>query len=413
MLVLRGHEGRFLAKSFFLSREEGFPMKKLSFVYSAIFFAAFLCLCNVAIAGDGVDDNNILIGAGDWMGGITADSCDVGLDLFIRHINGQGGIHGRKLQFRGYPVRGGAKYAFENVRRLLEEDRVFCIFNFGGVQLAAMLAPYVTEKKIPFLFPHQGSDVISGKRYVFTSYPFYKGEGDIILKYLAQNRGSKKIGIIYADNAYGHIFRDKLRENSSRFGYGITGEQPLKELSPVDLIREMSELKKLQPDALIMAIYPDQALRALEARGKLGWKDITLVSTGPLADEKYLNVPGGYAEGTIALSLYPDPELSQEPGIVEYREIMKKYYPEKQPNRLIMYGYVFGKLIAEGIRRAGRELTRENFIEAMESIKNWESGGIMPPISFSKTDHHAQTAGVIAELKGGRFRPITSWIDVE
>ena len=50
-------------------------------------------------------------------------------------------------------------------------------------------------------------------------------------------------------------------------------------------------------------------------------------------------------------------------------------------------------------------------IDAMESIREWESGGILPPVSFSETDHHAQRAGFICELVKGRFQPLTDWID--
>jgi branched-chain amino acid transport system substrate-binding protein len=74
---------------------------------------------------------------------------------------------------------------------------------------------------------------------------------------------------------------------------------------------------------------------------------------------------------------------------------------------------VFGQLIVEGLKRTGRDLTRESFVDAMESIKNWDSKGIMPQVSFSKADHHAQKAGFIAELKERKFQPITGWIQTE
>ena len=69
--------------------------------------------------------------------------------------------------------------------------------------------------------------------------------------------------------------------------------------------------------------------------------------------------------------------------------------------------------MVEGLKKAGKDLTREGFIEAMEAIKNWDSGGVIPYVSFSKTAHHAQSAGFIVELKGGKFQPITRWIETE
>lgn len=232
-------------------------------------------------------------------------------------------------------------------------------------------------------------------------------------RYLSQVRGFKRIGIIYADNAYGDLFKNKYRQNASNFGFEMVGQQPVKDREPDDLKKEMEALKKAKPDALILALYVKQAQKALEAKSGLNWQNVVLVSSGPLTDEKYLNLPGKPAEGTIGLSLYPDPLDSQEPGVVAYRSALQKYKPDKQPNRYSLYGYIYAKLMAEGLERAGQELTRERFIDAMETIKNWKSGGILPPVSFSKTDHHAQTAAFIAELKEGKFQPITDWFDVE
>jgi branched-chain amino acid transport system substrate-binding protein len=373
---------------------------------------AICCLSGHAlVAEDGVTGTTVVIGNEKETGGFSGDEENLGFTLAVREANDRGGVRGRTLQILGYVRKGGATEGVANAKRLVEVDKVFCLFNFSSMPLAMALAPYVMEKKVPYLFPHQGSATLDKKRYIFTSYPYYEDECEIMLQYLAKKRGFKKIAILYADNAYGRIFRDKLREYAGRVGYETAGEQAIKEMKPADLTNEMKALQKDAPNALIMALYPEQAKKALEAKGALAWKDVTMVSTGPLTDEDYLNVEGGHGEGTIGLCLYPDPSVNAEPGIVEYRKVMAKYHPGKQVNRYSLYGYVFGKLVIEGLQRAGKDLTREKFIEAMESIKNWDSGGILPPVSFSATNHHAQTAGFIAELKNGKFVPLTDWVE--
>ena len=69
------------------------------------------------------------------------------------------------------------------------------------------------------------------------------------------------------------------------------------------------------------------------------------------------------------------------------------------------------ELVVEGLRRAGRGLTEDAFLDAMESIRDWDSGGILPPVSFSADNHHAQRAGFICQLENGRFRALTDWIE--
>jgi branched-chain amino acid transport system substrate-binding protein len=387
-------------------------MAKRSIMIAGI-LAWMLVLAAIVSAEDGVTDSSILIGIEGFTGSFSADEENLGFEIAMKSINDQGGVHGRKMALKGYERKGGTPGATANAKRLVEEDRVFCLFNFGGMPLAMALTPYVMEKKVPYLFPHQGSDTLAGKRYIFTSFPFYKGESDMMLRYLSEKRGFKKMAVLYADNAYGYIFRDKLKENSQKLGYQVVGEQSIKEMKPADLQKEIQELKNAGPEAVIMALYVEQAQKAMEAKGKLDWRNVTLVSTGPLTDEEHLNIVGGYGEGTIGLCLYPDPETSQQLGVVEYRQMMKRYYPDKKLNRYSLYGYVFGKLVVEGMKGATRTLTREGFIDAMESIKNWQSGGIIPPVSFSKTDHHAQSAGFIVELKGGKFQPLTDWMETE
>ena len=59
---------------------------------------------------------------------------------------------------------------------------------------------------------------------------------------------------------------------------------------------------------------------------------------------------------------------------------------------------------------AGTALTRERFIDAMEGIVNWDAGGVLPNVSFSATNHHAQRAGFICEMQDGRLVALTDWI---
>jgi branched-chain amino acid transport system substrate-binding protein len=370
------------------------------------FLVVFLPVSQEVWAEDGVTDDRILIGVQGPSGSFSGDEENFGMELVIKSVNDQGDIHGRKLQAQGYAK---STDSVAHAKRVIEQDKVFCLFNHGGSPTALALAPYVMEKKVPYLFPHEGILTQKDWRYVFTSFPRYEGEIEVMYRYLAQTRGFKRLGILYADNDYGQLFRNRLREKANPLGYTVTGAQPVKSMNPADLMTEVLELKKGGPEALIMAIYPAQAKKALEAKASLDWKGVTMVSAGPLTDEGYLNVPGGHAEGTIGLCYYPDPNVSQEAGVITYREMMKRYSPGKSLNRYSLYGYVFGNLIVEGLKRAGRNLTREGFIDAMESIKTWESGGIMPPVTFSKTDHHAQKAGFIAELKGGKFVAVSGW----
>ena len=100
--------------------------------------------------------------------------------------------------------------------------------------------------------------------------------------------------------------------------------------------------------------------------------------------------------------------------MVEYRKIVDKYGKDrdKTPNRYSLFGYYYAKLFVEGLERAGKNVTRESYIAALEGIKNWESG-IAPPVSFSATDHLAQNSGFMVEVQKSVFRPISGWLTLQ
>ena len=362
------------------------------------------------LVAQGVTDDAILIGMEGPAQSFSVDEENLGMRLVIEHVNARGGIHGRRLVEKSYPrpQENFVERATVNVRRLVEEDQVFLLFNFGGPG-SVSIGAYAMENDVPYLFPHTALLTVDGDRHVYTSYPRYEGESRVMLRYLAETRGAKRIGVIHVANDYGQYFVDRARELADELGYTFVGHQALPR-NPDDAATEMRALRELEPDFVIMALYPAGARKVVQAKASLGWSDVRLVSSGPLTDEQYLNVEGGHAEGTLGFCHYPDPNENDAPGIVEYRKLMATYFPGHELNRYSLYGYVFAELVVEGLERAGQDLTRNKFLDAMESIRHWDSGGILPPVSFSASDHHAQTAGIICELRNGRFEPLTDWL---
>jgi ABC-type branched-subunit amino acid transport system substrate-binding protein len=358
----------------------------------------------------GVDEDGIRIGMEGPSGSYSVDEENLGMRLVIEHVNANGGIHGRRLVERSYP-RGSESQSplaqqVANAKRLITEDDIFLLFNFGGPSSVA-IGELAVDEKVPYLFPHTALLTPDGERYIFTSFPRYEGETRVMLRHLAE-RGAKRLGVIHAANDYGNYFVSRTKELSDELGYAFVGAESI-ERSPASAEREMRQMRQTDADAIILAIYPEQARRVVEARSLLAW-GVRLVSSGPLTDEAYLDVGGGRADGTLGFCHFPDPERSGAPGVERYRELMARYLPGRELNRYSLYGYVFGLLVVEGLGRAGPDLTRDGFLDAMETIEGWDSGGILPPVSFSRTNHHAQNAGFICELVNGRFEPRTEWL---
>jgi branched-chain amino acid transport system substrate-binding protein len=359
--------------------------------------------------GSGVTKTTIRIGVESAVGSLSLDGENLGFRLAFEEANARGGVHGRRFAWTDRKRKSGAPADVLAVaRQMIDEDRVFALVNFSGPAIGD-IAAHARARRVPLMFPHTALVSSEGERYLFTSFPRFEGEAEVMFRYLAKDRGLRRIAIAHDPNAYGLTFRDALRQHAARFDYLVVAEAPIASRTPADLSSEFAKLAGATPDAVVMAIYPEQAQALMAARARSGGRGL-MVSAGPLTDEASLAVPGGGSDGTLGFCHYPDPERSDAPGVARYREALGRFHPGRRFDRYTLYGYTFGRLVVEGVERAGSDLTRERFIDAMESLKDWDAGGVMPNVSFSATNHHAQRAGFICEMQGGRLVALTDWI---
>lgn len=360
-------------------------------------------------APDGITDTTIAIGVEAPVGSLSLDGENQGFRLAFEEANARGGVHGRRFVWGDRRRKTGEPADVLAVaRQMIDEDRVFALANFSGPAIGDIVA-YARSQRVPVMFPHTALVSSEGERYLFTSFPRFEGEAAVMFRYLATERKLTRLAIAHDPNAYGLVFRDRLRAHAVEFGYEVTGAVPITARKPTDVSGEFASLVATRPDAIVMALYPEQAQAVMAARARAGWQG-RMVSAGPLTDEAALAAPGSDPEGTLGFCHYPDPDRSEAAGVVRYRAALARLYPGRQVDRYTLYGYTFGRLIVEGVDRAGRTLTRERFVDAMEGITNWDAGGVLPNVSFSSSNHHAQRAGFICEMQSGRLVARTDWI---
>ncbi|GAB6061514.1 ABC transporter substrate-binding protein [Deferrisoma palaeochoriense] len=361
----------------------------------------------------GVTDDTILIGTSQSFSGplvFPGTEEIAGIEAYLEYVNEKGGIHGRKIQWKWYDDAYKPQDAVANMKRLVEQDGVFCVLINQGTSPVMAVVPYLEQKKVPLLFPFQGSSKLHGKKYVFTSFTYYDIQTQIVARWLTEKKGFKRIGIIYQDDAYGKFFLDTLAAELKAKGLEVAAAESVKR-GATDVAPQVAKIAQADLDACLLALVPGPGAQVLKEAAKIGLKKTKLISSGPLTDEKFLVLSGGVGEGVWGLSLWPDPVRDESPAMKEYREILAKYRPGHEPNRYNLYGYFYTKLFCEGLQRAGRDLTREKLIEALESIRNWENG-IIRPVSFGPDDHLAQDEGFMVEVQGGRFVPISGWLGI-
>jgi branched-chain amino acid transport system substrate-binding protein len=385
-------------------------------IFGLIFLVALCFAANDVNAEVGVTNDSILVGCSNSFSGPLVypgtQLVNNGLESYIGYVNAQGGVNGRKILTQYYDDGYKPQNAVANTKRLVEQDKVFAILASQGTGAVMATVKYLTQNKVPLLFPFQGVP-ISGKKTIFTSFTPYSNQSELVVTWLVKVKGFKRIGILYQDDAYGYTFRDPGQKALEKLGLKWAAAESYKR-GAKDLSAQVAKLANAKLDACLLVATPPPGATFLKEAHKQGWKDTRIISSGPLTDEKYINLSGGVGEGVWGLSLWPDPVHSQDPAVVEYRKIVEKYGKDrdKEPNRYSLFGYFYAKLFVEGLKRAGKNVTRESYIAALEGIKNWQNG-MIPPVSFSATDHLTQNSGFMVEVQNGIFRPISGWLTLE
>ncbi len=385
-------------------------------IFALIVLVALFSAVTDSSAEMGVTDNSVMVGCSNSFSGPLVypgtQLVNNGLESYIGYINAQGGVHGRKILTQYYDDGYKPQNAVANTKRLVEQDKVFAILASQGTPPVMATVKYLTQNKVPLLFPFQGVP-ITGQKTIFTSFTPYPNQAELVVTWLVKVKGFKRIGILYQDDKYGYTFRDPGQKTLQKLGLKWAGAESYKR-GAKDLSAQVAKLRKANLDAVLLVATPPPGATFLKEAHKQGWTGTKIISSGPLTDEKYINLSGGVGEGVWGLSLWPDPVNSQDPAVVEYRKIVDQYGKDKDktPNRYSLYGYFFAKLFVEGLKRAGQDLTRDSYIAALEDIKNWESG-IAPAVSFSAADHLAQNSGFMVEVRKGIFRPISGWLTLQ
>ncbi len=365
-------------------------------------------------AQPGVSDTEIVIGGSNSFSGPLAYTGEqitrFGVDLYFRVVNDAGGIHGRKVRTVYYDDGYRPQDAVANTRKLIEQDRIFAVIIPQGSQPVLATLKYLEENKVPLLFPYQSSPETRAQRYVFQGMTLSDRSSKMMIDYLAGPRKIKKFAALYQDDDYGKSFLTAFEKDLARFGLKLVASESVKR-GVTDVSAQVAKLQAAKPEVTFLVLVPGPAAQALKERQKIGWTDTLMVSTGPLTDERYLALAGDAAEGVEGLSLWPDPVTSDLAGVKLYRVHMLKYFPKNEPNRYSIAGYFAGILFAEGARRAGRNLTRESLVVALESVRGFESG-ILPPLTIGP-DHETQKQGFWVRVEKGRFKPLTDWLKSE
>ncbi len=381
---------------------QGIPMRRiLRFVCAGVLGLSALLISEInARAETGVTDNEIRIGMWTALSGplaLLGNSAKDAVQVWVNEVNDRGGIEGRKINFIAYDDAGSPQEAQAAVRRLIDQDQVFMLISGSGSGSTLPVRQIISREKVPFVSSISSNVNLMQpfSRYIFRIYANEDSQAAGIVDWMMDKEAIKNPAIIYNSNDYGvggyHIFEQRLKEKYHLQPAAAERYNP----GDQDFTAQLLRIKAANPDGLLIYSFSQDAGIIVRQSKELGL-NAKLFGGGSTSTPLLQRAAGQAAVGFTSVTTVPEiPESSQKPAAVEYRDKLKTMLyanglPPGRPSEYDFAAYTAAKISEAAMSKVGPKLTREAFVDALESIKNFDTG-VTFPVIFSKTDHEGTT----------------------
>ncbi|CCD85374.1 putative branched-chain amino acid ABC transporter, periplasmic binding protein [Bradyrhizobium sp. ORS 285] len=311
---------------------------------------------------------------------------------YIRMINEQGGVNGRKINLIQYDDAYSPPKTVEQVRKLVESDEVLTTFQIIGTPPNAAVQKYLNSKGVPQLLAGSGASRFTDPKnfpWTISANPNYQSEAHIYAKYILENHPNAKIGILYQSDDLGKDYVKGLKD-----GLGAKAGMIVKELSyevsdpTVD--SQLVTLKASGADLFYNMSTPKFAAQSIRKAAELGWKPVHILEVNATGVGQVL-VPAGLENAkdiiSVAYGKDPlDPQWADDEGMKRYKAFMAKYAPGEDANSgYATYGYSTAALLVQILKQCGDELTRANIMKQATNIKGFVPDLGLPGMSITTT----------------------------
>ncbi len=352
----------------------------------------------------GVTAKSILLGQSAAFSGPAAQlgiQMNIGTKAYLDHINAQGGVYGRKIALKTRDDQYEANLCVDATTRLIEEDKVFALISYVGTPTTAAAMPIITKAKVPLVGPFTGAELLRTpvNRYIFNVRASYYDETEKIVDLLVSN-GNTNIAVFYQDDNYGLAGLKGVEIAMAKRNLKISALGKV-ERNTIKVEDAVKSINAARPDGVVMiSAYTSVAefVRQMKKAGSITqFYNVSFVGSKALADALK---DEGY--GITISQVVPFPWSSSGVRVVkEYQEIMTKA-GNTDFNFSSLEGLIVGKVMVEGLKRAGKDLTREKLIAALESMNNVDLGEFV--VSFSPTNHSGSKYVNLTMIgRGGKF----------
>ena len=344
-------------------------------------------LAQTALA-QGVTTDTILIGQSAALSGPAeqlGNEMKSGAEAYFDVINKSGGVNGRKIRLVSLDDGYEPEKAAANTRKLIAEDKVLALFGYVGTPTSNAALPIFTEAKVPFVGAFTGAQSLREpfNRYIFNVRASYFDETEQIVAHLVQ-QGITKIAVFYQNDAYGKAGLAGVERamKARKLDIGATATV---ERNTTDVSAAVATLAKSDTGAIIMiGAYKSCAafIRAMKLKGAFQqfW-NVSFVGSKALSSEL-----GDEGRGVQISQVVPFPWSDVTPIVREYQKLIGG---PANASFTSLEGYIAAKIMVEGLKRAGKNPTRESLVDGLASMGKIDLGGFT--VNYSPTNHNGSS----------------------
>ena len=385
----------------------------------ALAVAAPLALAGSS-ADPGVTSTSILLGGTSPLTGPAASYASVarGAKAYFDSINAKGGVAKRKIEYDIVDDAYNAAQTVQGVRRLVEQDKVFAVFNTLGTESNLAIRDYLNQMKVPQLFAASGATTWGrdAAKYPWTIgfQPSYAAEGFVYGRYVAQSMKKAKIAVLFQNDDYGKDLLAALKSGLGRSGSKVVAAEPYQVTSP-DVGSQIAKLKASGANVLAIFATPTFAIQAYVYANRLGWKPKVIVNgVSGTSNIMVLASEGGKnraVEGSITTTVLKDPtdpRWKNDAGMKLYRSLLSKYAKGANPNDVYhVYGMAVAYETASLLRRLGANPTRAALMKAARSLNDPKNPFLLPGVvvKTGAGDNFPVQQGQLQRWTKGRWVP--------
>ncbi|MGD8259029.1 MAG: ABC transporter substrate-binding protein [Desulfobacterales bacterium] len=392
-------------------------MKKWTFVMTVLAIAASMVwgsFPNHAAAADAIKWGVLIDLSGptsDWGKNQVKGQLDA-----MRWINENGGINGKELKLividDGYKVpRGVAGY-----NRLVDSEKVLGLY-IQSTGTTMTLAKKIVADGVATIAASFTSKFQNPAKTPFSFFvsPSYGSMGRITLKWIRDtwkdSSRNPKICYLYPDNKYGRDILEVCKDYAKKIGVDVGPDQVIN-WPTKDATVQLTNMSRYNPDYAYITSTAMNGAVILKNAKALGLKT-KFVSNIRNFEETLIDLSGGAAEGTYGVHPIA-PYGADVPGMKKVVESHEKWHPGEKGTNVYVEGWVNILCVTEALKGADKagDLTPSGIRNAFEQFKDFSTGGLAPPLTFTSTDHRASMAAKIYQIQKSKMVPVSGWVEL-